>query len=62
MKKVFLALAVVVLTIVSCKKADTVNDQITDSVTVTDSTQVDSTQVDSVAVDTVSIETPIKIK
>jgi hypothetical protein len=56
MKKVFLALAVVALTIVSCKKADTVNDQITDSVTVTDSTQVDSTQVDSVAVDTAAVK------
>jgi uncharacterized lipoprotein NlpE involved in copper resistance len=57
MKKVFLALAVVVLTIVSCnKKTDAVNDQITDSVTVVDSTQVDSTQVDSVAVDTAAVK------
>ena len=52
MKKVFLALAVVALTIASCnKKTDAVNDQITDSVTV-----VDSTQVDSVAVDTVEVK------
>lgn len=57
MKKVFLALAVLVLTIASCnKKTDAVNDQITDSVTVVDSTQVDSTQVDSVAVDTAAVK------
>jgi hypothetical protein len=54
MKKVFLALAVMLaVTVVSCnKKADTVNDQITDSVTVVDSTQTDSTQVDTASVDT----------
>jgi hypothetical protein len=53
MKKVFLALAVMLaVTVVSCKKADTANDQITDSVTVVDSTQTDSTQVDTASVDT----------
>jgi hypothetical protein len=53
MKKVFLALTMLVaVSAVSCKQSSSANDQITDSVTVVDSTQADSTQVDSVAVDT----------
>ena len=57
MKKVFLALGVMLaVPVVSCKKADTVNDQITDSVTVVDSTQTDSTQVDTASVDTTQVK------
>lgn len=54
MKKLFLALALVVTVLVSCKKVETEDTCCVDSTAVAvDSVQVDSTLVDTVAVDTV---------
>ncbi len=52
MKKVFLALALVAVTVVSCKKVEAPA-----SVDSVDSLAVDTVQVDSVAIDTVAVDT-----